>query len=74
MRGYKRIEEKYEANQRPIDDRGSITSSQEVVTIGFCIDGCDLSRFQTRMLTLEPGGKATTGKLSQKGLFNLLSL
>src|SRR5260370_41805532 len=31
-----------------------------MITVRFCINGCDLGRFETRVFTLKPGGKATS--------------
>ena len=52
------IKEEHEADQRPIDGRGSVTFGQQVISIGFGISGCDLGGSQARVFLLQPGGKA----------------
>ena len=55
----KRIKEEHEADQRTIDSRRSIALGEQVVTIGFGIDGCHLGRFETRIFLVQPAGKVT---------------
>src|SRR5258708_33317627 len=41
-----------------MDGRRSIPFGEHVIAIGFRVDGCHFSRFETGMFILEPGSKA----------------
>ena len=60
IRAINRIKEEHQADERTIDGRGSEAFGEQVITIRFGINGCDLGRDDARVVALEPGGKATS--------------